>query len=214
MCARGSIPQANNHCFSPDGGVYPTQQKSSCLFGARAVGGGSLCVRARECVHMCVCGTCGKYWTVTYWESSGALASHREGGEEAKLDWDFWYHQSAPDNCVNTHLQSLVALKNWQCHCLRVSVWSTQLCRRFYFCHDWWKESWTTNHGLWFYLGTERMTVAPTKNFAYINVITFNLLTVMSHCKWELNQHDPLYQLNHSCRGVKWLLSCSVSSNK
>lgn len=58
VCARGSILQANNHCLAPDGGVRPTQQKSSCFLRAREVGGSSV-VRDSVCVCAFVC--CSAY---------------------------------------------------------------------------------------------------------------------------------------------------------
>lgn len=41
-----------SHCLSPDGRVFPTQQRSSCLLRARDMGlGGGFCA----CVYVCVC---------------------------------------------------------------------------------------------------------------------------------------------------------------
>lgn len=79
MCTCTSI-HPNNRCLSPDGGVYPAQQKTSCLFWAMGAGGSTVCVIC-EFMHLSECES--RYWIVTYWAVSRERASHTGEGQEA-----------------------------------------------------------------------------------------------------------------------------------
>lgn len=88
MCvyAHSSIPQADNHCLSPDGRVFPTQQRSSCLRRAKDMVCVRACVRVRAPACIFPCHTCGgSYWIVTYRVPPGDQRYTEQG--ERKSYW-------------------------------------------------------------------------------------------------------------------------------
>lgn len=93
---------------SPDGAVYPTQQKSSCLFRAKAVGGSSVWETACVCVLVCVWAYMKGNIELSLTESPPGYEHHTENSErKAKLDRSFQHHQSSTVNFVDVHLQSV-----------------------------------------------------------------------------------------------------------